>query len=297
MPSTQIQWFPGHMAKTRRLITENLKNVDLIIEVLDARIPYSSRNPELSRLTNGKPTLVLLNKAALADPAATKKWAEHYRSDSTVCLPIDCITGEGIKNILPTVQTILKEKTERYESRGMAGRKLRAMILGIPNVGKSTLINRLVGTKRAKVENRPGVTVDKAWYSTSIGIDLMDMPGLLWPKFEDRTVGENLAVTGAIKDAILDTEEIAMRLCARMRRLYPALMLARYPIASDEAELSAFGEFEMVEAIGRKRGFLISGGEVNTERTANMLLEEFRAAKIGRMTLDILPSKEDANRE
>lgn len=292
MPSTQIQWFPGHMAKTRRMITENLKNVDLIIEVLDARIPYSSRNPELSRLTNGKPTLVLLNKSALADPAETRRWAEHYRSASTVCLAIDCITGEGIKSILPTVQTILKEKMERYESRGMAGRKLRAMILGIPNVGKSTLINRLVGNKRAKVENRPGVTVDKAWYSTSIGIDLMDMPGLLWPKFEDRIVGENLAITGAIKDAILDTEEIAMKLCGRMRRLYPALMLARYPIAPDAASLESFGEFDLLEAVGRKRGFLISGGEVNTERTANTLLEEFRSCKIGRMTLDVLPEKE-----
>ena len=199
MPSNQIQWFPGHMAKTRRLISENLKNVDLIIEVLDARIPYSSRNPELSRLTNGKPTLILLNKSALADPVQNDRWVKHYRSDHTRCLPIDCITGDGIKNILPTVQDILKEKRERYESRGMANRKLRAMILGIPNVGKSTLINRLVGNKKAKVENRPGVTVDKAWYSTSIGIDLMDMPGLLWPKFEDRIVGENLAITGAIK--------------------------------------------------------------------------------------------------
>lgn len=297
MPSTQIQWFPGHMAKTRRMITENLKNVDLIIEVLDARIPYSSRNPELSRLTGGKPTLVLLNKAALADPVQTKRWAEHYRSANTVCLPIDCITGEGIKNILPTVQSILKEKLERYESRGMAGRKLRAMILGIPNVGKSTLINRLVGNKRAKVENRPGVTVDKAWYSTSIGIDLMDMPGLLWPKFEDRTVGENLAITGAIKDAILDTEEIAMKLCGRMRHLYPALMLGRYPIEADATALDAYGEFDLLETIGRKRGFLVSGGEVNTERTANMLLDEFRSCKIGRMTLDALPEKEEAPHE
>ncbi len=297
MPSTQIQWFPGHMAKTRRLITENLKNVDLIIEVLDARIPYSSRNPELSRLTNGKPTLVLVNKAALAAPAQTKRWAEYYRSDSTVCLPIDCVTGEGLGSILPTVQSILKEKIERYESRGMSGRKLRAMILGIPNVGKSTLINRLVGTKRAKVENRPGVTVDKAWYSTSIGIDLMDMPGLLWPKFEDRTVGENLAMTGAIKDAILDTEEIAMKLCGRLRRLYPKLLLGRYPIESDVAALDGYGEYELMEAIGRKRGFLVSGGEVNTERTANMLLEEFRSAKIGRMTVDVLPAKEVAAHE
>ena len=297
MPSTQIQWFPGHMAKTRRLITENLKNVDLIIEVLDARIPYSSRNPELSRLTGGKPTLVLLNKAALADPVQTRRWAEHYRSASTLCLAIDCITGEGIKSILPTVQSILKEKLERFESRGMAGRKLRAMILGIPNVGKSTLINRLVGNKRAKVENRPGVTVDKAWYSTSIGIDLMDMPGLLWPKFEDRVVGENLAITGAIKDTILDTEEIAMKLCGRMRALYPNLMLGRYPIEADAEALDAYGEFNLLEAIGRKRGFLISGGEVNTERTANTLLEEFRSCKIGRMTLDVLPEKEDGCHE
>lgn len=293
MPSTQIQWFPGHMAKTRRMIAENLKNVDLIIEVLDARIPYSSRNPELKKLTNGKPTLVLLNKSALADPVQTKRWAEHYRSDSTVCLPVDCITGEGIKNILPSVQSILKEKIDRYESRGMGGRKLRAMILGIPNVGKSTLINRLVGNKRARVENRPGVTVDKAWYSTSIGIDLMDMPGLLWPKFEDRVVGENLAITGAIKDTILDTEEIAMKLCGKLQLLYPSLLLERYSVESDATALNAYGEYELLEAIGRKRGFLVSGGEINTERTANMLLDEFRSAKIGRMTLDILPTKEE----
>ena len=290
MPSTQIQWFPGHMAKTRRLITENLKNVDLIIEVLDARIPYSSRNPELGRLIGSKPRLVLLNKAALADPMLSRRWVDHYRSANTVCLPIDCITGEGIKNILPTVQSMLKEKLEKYEDRGMAGRKLRAMILGIPNVGKSTLINRLVGNKKAKVENRPGVTVDKAWYSTSIGIDLMDMPGLLWPKFEDRTVGENLAVTGAIKDTILDTEEIAMKLCDRLRRAYPALLLARYPIEQDVAALEHYTDYELLTAIGKKRGFLVSGGEVSTERAAVMLLDEFRSAKIGRITLETPPA-------
>ncbi len=286
MPSTQIQWFPGHMAKTRRLITENLKNVDLIIEILDARIPYSSRNPELGRLIGQKPVLLLLNKSSLADPDMTRRFAEQYRSATVRCLAIDCITGEGINRILPTVQEILKAKTEKYESRGMAGRRLRAMILGIPNVGKSTLINRLVGNKKAKVENRPGVTVDKAWYSTSIGIDLMDMPGLLWPKFEDRIVGENLAITGAIKDDILDIETIAMCLCDRLRRDYPALLLARYPIAKTTEELEAFGQWDLVEAIGRRRGMLISGGEVDSERTANMLIDEFRAAKIGRITLD-----------
>ncbi|MBE6661314.1 MAG: ribosome biogenesis GTPase YlqF [Ruminococcaceae bacterium] len=295
MPSTQIQWFPGHMAKTRRLISENLKNVDLIIEILDARIPYSSRNPELPRLTGNKPTLVLLNKSALADPEKTKRWAEHYRSDTVRCLAIDCLTGEGINRILPTVQDILKEKTEKYESRGMAGRRLRAMILGIPNVGKSTLINKLVGNKKAKVENRPGVTVDKAWYSTSIGIDLMDMPGLLWPKFEDQIVGENLAITGAIKDAVLDIETIAMKLCGRLREQYPALMLSRYPIAKEAQELDGLSDWDLVEAIGRRRGMLISGGEVNTERTAIMLIDEFRSAKIGRITLDVLPkSKQNA---
>ena len=278
------------MAKTRRMITENLKNVDLIIEVLDARIPYSSRNPELPRLTAGKPRLVLLNKAALSDPALNRRWVDFYRAENVFCLPIDCITGEGIKNILPTVQTMLREKMERYESKGMAGRKLRAMILGIPNVGKSTLINRLVGNKKAKVENRPGVTVDKAWYSTSIGIDLMDMPGLLWPKFEDRTVGENLAVTGAIKDTILDTEEAAMKLCGRLRRLYPELLLARYPIAPSAEDLNEYDEYGLFLAIGKKRGFLVSGGEVNTERTAAMLLEEFRSAKIGRITLEMPPA-------
>lgn len=293
MPSEQIQWFPGHMAKTRRLITENLKNVDLIIEILDARIPHSSRNPELPRLIGNKPTLILLNKSALADPERTRLWAEHYRSDTVRCLAIDCLTGDGINRILPTVQEILKDKTEKYESRGMSGRRLRAMILGIPNVGKSTLINKLVGNKKAKVENRPGVTVDKAWYSTSIGIDLMDMPGLLWPKFEDRTVGENLAMTGAIKDAVLDIEAIAMNLCGRLRSQYPALLLSRYPIAKAVEELDGMSDWDLVEAIGRRRGMLISGGEVNTERTAIMLIDEFRSAKIGRITLDIVPQKSE----
>ena len=281
------------MAKTRRLITENLKNVDLIIEILDARIPYSSRNPELPRLIGNKPTLILLNKSALADPERTRLWAEHYRSETVRCLAIDCLTGDGINRILPTVQDILKDKTEKYESRGMSGRRLRAMILGIPNVGKSTLINKLVGNKKAKVENRPGVTVDKAWYSTSIGIDLMDMPGLLWPKFEDRTVGENLAMTGAIKDAVLDIETIAMNLCGRLRDQYPDLLLSRYPIAKAKQELDGMSDWDLVEAIGRRRGMLISGGEVNTERTAIMLIDEFRSAKIGRITLDILPKKSE----
>ncbi|MBQ7337242.1 MAG: ribosome biogenesis GTPase YlqF [Clostridia bacterium] len=291
MPSEQIQWFPGHMAKTRRIITENIKNVDLVIEVLDARIPYSSRNPELRRLTAGKPMLVLLNKAGLADPSMTKLWAAHLTKKDTFCLPVDCMTGEGIRAIVPTVREILKEKIERHESRGMTGKRLRAMILGIPNVGKSTLINRLVGNNRAKTENRPGVTVDKAWFTGKDGLDLMDMPGLLWPKFDDTTVGENLAITGAIKDKILDTETIALRLCGRLRRDYPALLLSRFPFCDDAAMLADMSDLDVMEAVGKKRGFLISGGEINYERTANVLLEEFRSAKIGRITLDRIPTE------
>jgi ribosome biogenesis GTPase A len=285
------------MAKTRRMITENVKNVDIIIEVLDARIPYSSRNPELRRLTAGKPMLVLLNKAGLADPTMTRRWVEYLTKKDTVCLPIDCMTGEGIKSIVPTVRSILQEKLERYENRGMVGKKLRAMILGIPNVGKSTLINRLVGNNKAKTENRPGVTVDKAWFSGRDGLDLMDMPGLLWPKFDDALVGENLAITGAIKDKILDTETVALRLCGRLRRDYPELLLARFPFCSDISALTDMSDLEVMEAVGRKRGFLISGGEINYERTANVLLEEFRSAKIGRITLDRPPVKEQSVKE
>ncbi len=290
MPSDQIQWFPGHMAKTRRMITENVKNVDIIIEVLDARIPYSSRNPELRRLTAGKPMLILLNKAGLADPAMTRQWVAHLTQKDTYCLPVDCMTGEGIRAIVPTIREILQEKLQRYESRGMMGKKLRAMILGIPNVGKSTLINRLVGNNKAKTENRPGVTVDKAWFSGRDGLDLMDMPGLLWPKFDDNIVGENLAITGAIKDKILDTETVALRLCGRLRRDYPALLLARFPFCDDASVLESMSDLEVMEAVGKKRGFLIAGGEINYERTAGVLLEEFRSAKIGRITLDRLPA-------
>ena len=277
MQEKQIQWFPGHMAKTRRMISENLKNVDIVIEILDARIPRSSRNPEISRLIGQKPSLILLNKCSLADPAMTKGWVNFYTSDSSVCIATDCITGEGLKAIAPA------EKVERYEKKGMNGRTLKAMVLGIPNVGKSSLINKLCGSKKAKVENRPGVTLDKQWFATSVGLDLLDMPGVLWPKFDDRTVGENLALTGAIKDSILDIESLAAVLCSRLVKSYPALLCARYKLESIPEELQPY---QVVELIGKKRGFLVSGGEINTERTANMLLDEFRSGKIGRITLD-----------
>ena len=290
MPSQTIQWFPGHMAKTRRLITENLKNVDAVIELLDARIPFSSRNPEISRLCAGKPTIVLLNKASLADPKATKAWAERINNEHTVCIETDCVTGAGLSKIAPAIRKLCEEKLTRYEEKGMSGRALKAMVVGIPNVGKSSLINRLCGNKKAKVENRPGVTVNKQWVATDIGILLLDMPGVLWPKFDDKQVGENLAITGAIKDDILDIESIAMCLCARLRTLYPEEFSARYKLGTIPS-YDEMDDYDLLCYVGKKRGFLISGGEVNTERCANMLLDEFRAAKIGRITLDDVNKK------
>lgn len=285
MPSENIQWFPGHMAKTRRMITDNLKNVDIVIEILDARIPYSSRNPEIQRLTAGKPTLLLLNKASLADPRQNKRWQQCYTEADTVCRLTDCATGDGLKALGPAIREILSDKLRKYEEKGMHGRRVRAMVLGIPNVGKSSLINRICGNKKTKVENRPGVTLDKQWVSTNIGVDLLDMPGILWPKFEERRVGENLALTGAIRDGILDIESLAIVLCKRLRRLYPNELAARYKLG-DPASFATLTDYELFEAIGRKRGFLVSGGEIDTERTATMLLDEFRASKIARITLD-----------
>ena len=285
MPSQTIQWFPGHMAKTRRLITENLKNVDAVIELLDARIPYSSRNPEISRICAGKPSIILLNKSSLADPAVTAEWAKRYTNETTVCIETDCISGAGLSRIAPSLRKLCEEKLARYEQKGMVGRSIKAMVVGIPNVGKSSLINKLCGNKKAKVENRPGVTLDKQWVSTNIGIMLMDMPGVLWPKFDEKSVGENLAITGAIKDDILDVEAIATSLCGRLREYYPQLLSERYKLG-DSSAFAELDDYELLQLIGKKRGFLISGGEINIERTANMLLDEFRSAKIGRISLD-----------
>ena len=285
MQSEVIQWFPGHMAKTRRLISENLKEVDIIVEILDARIPYSSKNPEIAKLIGDKPCLTILNKASLADKATSKKWVEYYNSIGKVAVCVDCITGEGLNQLAPTIKTILADKIQRYEAKGMSGRKLKAMFVGIPNVGKSSLINKLCGSKKAKVENRPGVTLNKQWIPTTIGLDLMDMPGVLWPKFEEKIVGENLAITGAIKDSILDIEYIAVLLCSRLKSIAPELLTARYKITKEELYACEM-DYEIFELVGRKRGFLISGGEINTERTAATLLEEFRSAKIGNISLE-----------
>ena len=290
MPSPTIQWFPGHMAKTRRLISENLKNVDAVIELLDARIPHSSRNPEIDKLCAQKPRLILLNKASLADPIATAAWIKRFSGQNTRCLETDCITGVGLSKISPALHELCRSKLEKYENKGMSGRALKVMVLGIPNVGKSSLINKICGNKKTKVENRPGVTLNKQWVDTSIGLLLLDMPGILWPKFEDNIIAENLAVTGAIKDDILDVEALGMALCKRLRSNYPQLLTARYKLESIPPE-DELDNFDLMCQIGRKRGFLISGGEVNTERTANMLLDEFRSQKIGCITLDPPPKE------
>lgn len=290
MPSQTIQWFPGHMAKTRRLITENLTQVDIVIELLDARIPYSSKNPEIDKLVGVKPRLILLTKSSLADPAATKKWIEYYSAKSLAgAIAVDVITGAGIKNISPAVRSILAEKLKRYEEKGMSGRRVRAMIVGIPNVGKSSLVNKLSGGKKAKVENRPGVTLTKQWVPTDIGIELLDMPGVLWPKFDEREIGENLAFTGAIRDAILDTEELASALCMKLYKMAPDKFCTRYKLSPDS--LAEAKPYEILEAVARKRGFLISGGELDTERAAKIVLDEFRSAKIGAITLELPPEK------
>ena len=285
MPSNTIQWFPGHMAKTRRLMQECLSQVDIVIELLDARIPDSSRNPEILKIVKDKPLLTLLNKCSLADPQKNEAWRQYYTHNSRACLLTDCTTGEGFSLIEPTVRQLLADKLARYREKGMEGRRIRAMIVGIPNVGKSSLINRLAGQKKAKVENRPGVTVAKQWVSTSVGIDLLDMPGVLWPKFENQRVAENLAFTGAIKDDILQLEELAMLLAGKLYALYPAYLCERYKLNKDETD--GMDCYDLFMHIGKKRGFLMSGGVVNERRTADSLLDEFRAATIGRITLEM----------
>lgn len=277
------------MAKTRRLMKENLSLVDIVFELVDARIPQSSRNPEIAQLTEGKPVLTILTKSSLADPAVTKAWMQHYSNNEKgrYVIAIDCVTGEGMNQIEPMVKKALAEKLQRYADKGMAGRRIKAMIVGIPNVGKSSLVNRLSGGKKARVEDRPGVTTNKQWVAMKNGIDLLDMPGVLWPKFDDQRTGENLAVTGAIRDGILDIETLAGILCSRLYENATDLFCTRYKL--DKAALTDAKPHELLAAVARKRGFLISGGELDTERAAIIVLDEFRGAKIGRISLEKPP--------
>ena len=291
MQPDTIQWFPGHMAKTRRLMAECLPMVDIVLEVLDARIPLSSSNPEIKKLTEGKPLLKILNKSSLADPIATRAWRTRFESFGTPCVAVDCVNGDGLRSVPEVVRRVLADKVERYNERGMSGRRLRAMIVGIPNVGKSSLINRLAGGKKAKVENRPGVTVNKQWVPAFDGLDLLDMPGVLWPKFESRATGLALAVTGAIKDNILDIEEISCRLLETLSSRYADNLKARYKITDEELALPTY---DLFECIGKRRGFRLSGGDIDTERTAKMLLDEFRRGILGTISFEWPKGDENA---
>ena len=280
-----IQWFPGHMTKTKRMIEASLKLVDAVIEIKDARIPVSSTNPDIDGLIGSKPRLILLNKCDVADKNSTNKWIEYYNKKGIKALAIDCRSGKGLNTVVPECRKILKSYIEKKQARGIKNPSIRVMIVGIPNVGKSSFINKVVKQNRAKVEDRPGVTRGNQWFTLDRGFELLDTPGVLWPKFEDQTVGERLAFTGAVKDQILDTELLAVRLLDLLKEIKPPMFVERFSL---DAELIGDMEsYELLELIGRKRGMLISGGEVNTERASTMLLDEFRGAKLGKITLEL----------
>lgn len=285
MEAVDIQWFPGHMAKTRRLMKANLPLVDVVVEITDARVPASSRNPEMKNLVGGKPRVVVLNKCDMADEALTAEWIEYYRANGVKAIAMDCRSGKGLNKLVPTVKEVIKKELEKRAAKGMEGKPIRIMVVGIPNVGKSSFINRVAGGKRTKVEDRPGVTRGKQWVTLEKGIDLLDMPGVLWPKFDDKTVGEHLAFTGAIKDDILDTELLAMRLADLLNREWHSLLCERYKLTDEET--ADIEPYDLLSLIGAKRGMKVSGGDVNTERAAAMLLDEFRGGKIGRITLEM----------
>lgn len=280
-----IQWFPGHMTKTKRQIQASLKLVDAVAEILDARIPLSSKNPDLQKLIQNKPKVVLLNKCDMANQTATSRWIDYYASQGITAIAVDCKSGKGLNKFAPAVNNVLSERRERLKAKGMINPMLRIMIVGIPNVGKSSFINRVAKQNRAKVEDRPGVTRGNQWYSIAKNIEMLDTPGVLWPKFDDKIVGERLAFTGAVKDQILDTELLAVRLLDFLRSLKPADFIARFKL--EDIDLEAIDSYELLNVIGKKRGMLISGGEINTERAAIMLLDEFRSGKLGRITLEM----------
>lgn len=277
-----IQWYPGHMTKTRRQIESDLKQVDAVCEIVDARIPISSRNPDIDSICAGKPRIIILNRMDLADASATKKWLAYFREKGMASLATDCKTKRGISDFQPAVRSVLKEKIARNEARGM-NRPVRVMIVGIPNVGKSTLINQISGRKGAKAENRPGVTRGKQWVTVDSSLLLLDTPGILWPKFEDPNVGMMLAYTGAVKENIIDTEELACRLAELLWKYYPQTLRDRYGIDVPE-DLPGY---QLIEEMGRKRGYLLARGEIHTERMSKVLLDEYRSGKLGRFTLEM----------
>lgn len=290
MPDSQkqiVQWFPGHMAKTRRKIKESLSLVDGVVEIVDARVPMSSRNPELDEMTEGKPRIVLLNKSDMADSNATQLWMKWFRAQGVYCLSADCKSGRGLNQFEAVVRQALADKIKSNGEKGMGGKALRLMVVGIPNTGKSSFINKMSGRNRLKVANKPGVTRDNQWVvCKGSNIEMLDTPGVLWPKFDDPAVGDRLAFIGSIKDTVTDPETIAVRLLQILKTDYADRLCTRYKITPEDCELEPF---ELLEQIGRKRGMLIRGGEVNTERAANMLLDEYRSGKLGKITLERPP--------
>ena len=284
-----IQWYPGHMTKTRRQMEEDIKFVDLVAELVDARIPASSRNPDIDAICGNKPRLIVLNRADQADPAATARWSAFFREGGFAVLETDAKTGKGVNQFSAAVKGALADKLAAWQARGQVGRPVRAMVVGIPNVGKSTFINQVARRKSAKAGDRPGVTRGKQWVAVDGGLDLLDTPGILWPKFEDETTGLHLAFTGAVKDEIMDTETLACRLMETLAARYPQALTGRYKLAvpprTGEERGVEYG-YALLEGAARKRGFLISGGEADTGRMARVLLDEFRGGKLGRFTLE-----------
>lgn len=279
-----IQWFPGHMTKTKRQIEKHLKLVDAVAELVDARIPVSSRNPVLAQLVQQKPRVILLNKADMADPAQTARWIALYREQGTPAVALDCRSGKGLNGFVPLVKEVLASRIEAWKAKGMVGRQIRVMVVGVPNVGKSSLINKLSRGGKANVEDRPGVTRSNQWFSIGNGFELLDTPGVLWPKFDDPQVGEHLAFTGAVKDQVVDVEQLGARLLERLSQTYPDALCQRYKL--NPADLEGKQGWQLLEQVGQKRGMLVSGGEIDTERAAATVLDEFRAGKLGRITLE-----------
>lgn len=279
-----IQWFPGHMTKTKRKIEQDIKLVDVVAEIIDARVPISSRNPELDKIIKSKPRIILLNKCDMADPEQTTKWIKYYKSKGIIAIAVDCKTGKGLSLFLPSVNLILKDKIDIWKSKGMVRRNIKIMVIGIPNVGKSSFINKMSKGTKAKVEDRPGVTRGNQWFSIGKGYELLDTPGVLWPKFDDPSVGEKLAFTGAIKDQVVDIEQLAAKVLELLRDGYSEKIIERYKL-KEKSILNLTG-YELLELIGKSRGMLISGGEIDIERASVMILDEFRAGKLGKITLE-----------
>ena len=282
MQIENLSWFPGHMTKTKRMIASELPHMDAVCEILDARIPLSSRNPDVDDLTAGKPRLIVLNRADQADPAQTRRWSQYFRAKGWAVLEANAKGGVGTEKFAAAVRELLRDKLEAYAAKGQVGRVVRVMVLGIPNVGKSTFINKVAKRKTAKAEDRPGVTRSKQWVPVDATLELLDTPGILWPKFDDAEVGKRLAFTGAVKDDVLDIEELACYLMDYLSAHYADVLTERYKITVEDGDSG----YDLLEKAGRKRGFLMRGAQVDTERMARILLDEFRGGKLGRFTLE-----------